>query len=72
MSVATAKAALETRRDAVAAELAALTVDGPDFSLDGVSMSAVEYAAALRKELAELTLLIEQFGGPVVVYSQGR
>jgi hypothetical protein len=73
MSLATAVTALETRRDAVAAELAALTVDGPDFTLDGVTMSAVEYAKFLTEELERLVKLIEKLGvGPCVVYTQGR
>lgn len=72
MALSTVQAALETRRDAVAAELAALTVDGPDFTLDGVSMSAMAYAKMLREELTELTKSIEEMAGPCIVYTQGR
>jgi hypothetical protein len=72
VSLASTIASLTTRRDAAAAELAALTVDGPDISLDGVSIQDAAYVAERRKEVAELTLLIEQLSGPVVVYTQGR
>lgn len=72
MSVATAVTALETRRDAVITELAALGVMGPNFGLDGVSIDWLQYAKDLRNEVLELTKAIEDLSGPCIVYTQGR
>lgn len=74
MSLATTITNLETRRDAIAAELATFTssTTGPDFSIDGVSISDVEHRTALLTELAEINRLLELYAGPCVVYSQGR
>jgi hypothetical protein len=53
---------LKTRRDVVAAELAAMdsTKSGgkPSYSIDGQSVSHTEYKLGLYKELAELNKLI--------------
>jgi hypothetical protein len=72
VSLATTVTILQTRRDAVAAELAAMPLMGPNFSLDGVSINNVEYAQALRDELLQITEVLEDLQGPCVVFTQGR
>lgn len=72
MSLASTVTILQTRRDTVATELAAIGAMGPSFSLDEVSIDNTAYAQALRKEILELTAVLEDLSGPCVVYTQGR
>ena len=72
MSLATEVASMTTRRDALVAELAALDVNGPDISLDGVSIGVMEYGAKLMEQINKLTDMIERFSGPCVALSLGR
>ena len=72
MSQATTITALETRRDVLVLELAAIGVMGPNFSLDGVSIDWLAYGTRLREEIMALIAVIEQLNGPVVVYSIAR
>lgn len=61
---------LETRRDAIAAELADL--DGrPDFTADGIAVNWAAYRKQLLDELVEITKLVEQYSGPCIVVTQG-
>lgn len=75
MSLATTITNLETRRDAIAAELATYTSSsgaGPDFSIDGVSINWDAHIKMLREELLEIQKTIEILGGPCIVRIQGR
>ena len=74
MSVATALVDLETRRDEICAELATLTAQtgsGPDFSMDGVSISNDAHRMALLNELEKIQEMIARLSGPVVIRTQG-
>lgn len=75
MALSTTVTNLTTRRDAIAAQLAAFTSssgEGPDFSIDGVAVNWDAHRKALLEELKELNEILEQFAGPCVVTSIGR
>jgi hypothetical protein len=66
---------LTNRRDAIAAELSAFTTssgEGPNFSLDGVSVDWPAYRIALLNEWKELNILLDQLNGPCVITTIGR
>lgn len=63
---------LTTRRDNVAAELAALAASKPDYSIDGESVSHAANRAALTQELKDLNEMIAQMAGPCVLMHTGR
>lgn len=62
----------QTRRAAIMAELAALTVSQPDQSIDGESMSHASNRDTLYRELESLQKLIQQLSGPFVVRQRRR
>lgn len=75
MSLDATVANLTTRRDAIATELASFTAtsgEGPDFSIDSVSVNWDEHKKALLEELREVNELLELFQGPCILYTQGR
>lgn len=75
MALSTTVANLILRRDAIAAQLAAFTAssgEGPDFSVDGVSVNWDAHRLSLLNELKELNELLEQLNGPCVITSIGR
>lgn len=66
--------ALETRRDAIATELATFTSssgEGPDFSIDGVSVNWGAHRKALQDELMQILSTIEILKGPSITYTRG-
>lgn len=65
--MATFQENLIIRRDAVMERLAALEVDKPDYSIDGESVSWASNRASLMAELKQITEMIDQAEGPVVV-----
>lgn len=61
---------LETRRDAISAEIAAL--DGrPNFTADGINVDWLAYRKQLYDELTTITQLIAQYEGPCVEVTYG-
>jgi hypothetical protein len=66
---------LTARRDAIAAELASFTAttgEGPDFSIDGVSVNWDAHKKALLDELKSVNETLELLQGPAIFYTQGR
>lgn len=57
---------LETRRDKIAAELAAIEKSLPDYSLEGESWSLAANRTGLMEELKQINELIAQASGPVM------
>jgi hypothetical protein len=55
------------RRDAIAAELAAINISKPDYSIDGESISHASNRASLMQELKMLEEMIAQGDGPAMV-----
>ena len=62
----------KARRSQILAELAAITLNQPDQSIDGESMSHAGNRAQLQQELKDLQVLIQQLGGPYRIRSRGR
>lgn len=54
---------MTTRRDAIAAELAAITTSKTSHSIDGHSMQHDQHRAALVKELGDLNKMISEVDG---------
>lgn len=75
MALSTTVTNLTTRRDAIAAQLAAFTSssgEGPDFSVDGVSVNWDAHRTSLLNELKSINELLEQLSGPCVITTIGR
>ena len=62
---------LTARRDAIAAELAALSVSKPDYSIDGESISHASNRAALMNEMKMLDEMILDQNGPAMMFHSG-
>ena len=62
---------LTARRDAIAAELAALSVSKPDYSIDGESMSHAANRTALMNEMKMLDEMITEQSGPAMMFHSG-
>lgn len=74
MALSATITALETRRDAIATELATFTStsgEGPDFSIDGVSIQWNAHRKALHDELMQVLQTIEILKGPSITYTRG-
>lgn len=69
--MATFQENLIIRRDAIMERLAALDVDKPDYSIDGESISWAANRASLMTELKQITEMIDQSEGPVVIETVG-
>ncbi|MCG8583087.1 MAG: hypothetical protein MI757_00040 [Pirellulales bacterium] len=61
---------LKTRRDAIAAELAAITASKTTESVDGESYQHDQHRQSLIKELQDLNTAINQLGGAWEVETQ--
>jgi hypothetical protein len=66
---------LQTRRDAIYAELAAMTstsVGGkPNYSIDGQSVDHVTYRKSLYEELGSINDILASIGGPIEEVTYG-
>jgi hypothetical protein len=62
---------LIARRDAIAAELAGLSVSKPDYSIDGESISHASNRTALMNEMKMLDDMILDQSGPTLFYHTG-
>lgn len=63
---------LIARRDKVAADLAAIDVSKPDYSIEGQSISHAANRAALLAELDTLQRLIARANGPWKIVNKGK
>jgi hypothetical protein len=62
---------LIARRNAIAAELAGLSVSKPDYSIDGESINHASNRTALMNEMKMLDDMITEQSGPTLVYHTG-
>ena len=68
----TAAEKLVTARDQVLDRIIEVTASaGPDYTIDGQSVSKGTYLKQLAESLREYNLLIQQLGGPFEVRSEG-